>query len=84
MEWLMKIRAMLFLGVAMLTASSAAIAARAYASEFGWYDANGVQVGSEYTPCDGITIKEGTLAGTKKLIWRGSCLCANGDCDGNP
>lgn len=57
-----------------LLAAATALAARRYAYEIGYFDANGYMVGSITYPCGGGQTIEGVLEGTPVEIWSETCF----------
>ena len=56
------------------SAATAAMAARMYAYEIGYFDQYGNMVGSVTYPCGGGKTVEGILEGTPVEIWSETCL----------
>lgn len=60
--------------LAGLTAATSALAARQWAWQIGYFDANGVMVGSITYPCSGGQTVQGVLVGTPVEIWSERCF----------
>lgn len=70
-------------GVALLLlAAHSSSASRAFATEVGYFAADGTMNGSITYPCEGGRWIEGQLVGTPREIDRWPCICEDGP-DGN-
>ena len=74
--------AILVISALSILSTGSTFAARAYATEIGYFDEYGNMNGSITYPCEGGKWIEGELVGTPVLIDSWACLCTNGECYG--
>ena len=81
----MKRQLLLVAAIVGMSLAFTASAGRNYTWEVGYFAADGVSMnGSVIYPCEGPPLVDGELVGTRREIWRESCLCAFEPCSNWP